>query len=60
MKLAQLEMKYALATILARFDVAKTQNTPAPKQIQYVEYMIRRPRNPIQLVLKRRANPAQQ
>ena len=51
-KLAWLEMKLALAKLLLKFDVRATPNTPT--RLEYIEYIVNRPKDPVALMLKLR------
>ena len=45
-------MKLALAKLLLKFDVRATPNTPT--RLEYIEYIVNRPKDPVALMLKLR------
>ncbi len=54
MKFALIELKLALIRILKQFEVHASSNTPV--KLDFVEGIVRSPKQPIKVVFKKRTN----
>ena len=53
MKFALVELKLALIKILQQFEIQPSPNTP--KNLEYIEGLVRSPKQPIKVIFRERA-----